>query len=95
MLNIIFSKEDHTKELTDIQQELPLENAHFVQQINNFRYTGVFGLISIALFMFCMFISAKWRMNIIGIHGEVDLIFAIEFFFRICIYAVSGFTDCP
>lgn len=80
MRNIKFTKEDHMKDLADILQEPPLENVHRVQQINTFRYTGSFGLISIALFIFAMFMSAKWRMNEIGLHAEADLIFAIEFF---------------
>lgn len=80
MRNIKFTKEDHMKDLADILQEPPIEGVHFVQQINTFRYTGVFGLISIALFIFAMFMSAKWRMNEIGLHAEADLIFAIEFF---------------
>ena len=78
MLNIKFSKEDHRDGLADILRESPLENANQVKQINTFRYTGIAGILSVALIILGMIMIAKSRMEGLKIQIERDTIMIFE-----------------
>jgi hypothetical protein len=78
MLNIKFTKTDHTEDLADVLKEPPIENANRVKQINTFKYTGIAGLLSVALVIFGMIMIAKGRMDTLGISIKRDTVLIVE-----------------